>query len=154
MDMGPSLYNPKESILISIKKLIGFGDDYNAFDYDLIIHINSMFGYLRQLGVGIDRHFYITGANETWEQFWGGMEPNNMAITLLYQKTKITFDPPTSGVLHEALERQIKENEWRLWMESEERRRCHDCDGCQCSEKDDEDIDDDEFDEWYLKDSI
>lgn len=154
MDIGPVFYDPNSSILISIKKLIGFGEDYNAFDFDLIVHINSMFSYLRQLGVGYDRHFYITGANETWREFWGDMEPNHMALTLLYQKTRITFDPPASGVLHEALERQIKENEWRLWMESEERRRRYGFDECCCSDKDGGDIDDDELDEWYLKDSI
>lgn len=139
MDMGPVFYDPKYSILISIKKLIGFGDDYNAFDFDLIVHINSMLSYLRQLGVGPDRHFYITGASETWGDFWKGEEPNLLALTLVYQKTKITFDPPSSGVLHEALERQIKENEWRLWMETEERRRLNNA-LCCCAGEDDGDF--------------
>lgn len=116
------IYKPDDSILYSIKKLVGFDKDYGPFDIDLVTHINSMFSYFCQLGVGPNKEFNITGPSETWSDFWGDEEPVALARTLMYQKTRITFDPPTSGVLHEALERQIKENEWRLWMIAEERR--------------------------------
>ena len=117
-----NFYDPKSSILLTIKKVIGYTDDYNAFDFDIMVHVNSSLSELRQLGVGPDEEFHITGYSETWEDFWKDVEPNLLAVTLVYQKAKITFDPPTSGVLHEALERQISKNEWRLWMDFEERR--------------------------------
>ena len=111
----------KDSILTSTKKLIGLGPDYDAFNLDLVTHINSVLMIMHQLGVGPKEEFTITGPDETWDDFWGGEKPINLARTYLALKTRIIFDPPTSGVLHEALERQIEEVEWRLVREVEER---------------------------------
>ena len=58
-----------DSILNSIKKLIGLDPDYTEFDTDLIIHINSVFLDLEQLGAGSQEGFFIEGSTETWEDF-------------------------------------------------------------------------------------
>lgn len=103
-----------ESILISIKKMLGIAADYTAFDTDIIIHINSVFTILNQLGVCDSKHFSITDETEVWEDFLEDSENLNLVKSYIYLKVKLIFDPPQSGVLHEAMERQIKEFEWRL----------------------------------------
>lgn len=107
--------SPKDSILNTVKKMIGLDKSYHAFDMDLIIHINSVFMILNQLGVGDDKVFTIEGEEETWDDFFKGSEENpTLTKSYMYLKVKLLFDPPSTGVLHEAMERQIKEFEWRL----------------------------------------
>lgn len=104
-----------ESILGSIRKLIGGLDAATTpFDTDLILHINSVFNIVNQLGVGPKAPFQITGNTETWNDFFGDTEVINMVKSYMYLKVKLLFDAPTTGVLHEAMERQIQEFEWRL----------------------------------------
>lgn len=104
-----------KSILGSIRKLIGGLDaPETPFDVDLILHINSVFDIVNQLGVGPKEPFQITGDIETWDDFFGDTKVINMVKSYMYLKTKLLFDAPTTGVLHEAMERQIQEFEWRL----------------------------------------
>lgn len=112
-----------KSILGSIRKMIGgIADEESPFDPDLIIHINSVFAIVNQLGVGPKEPYSITDESETWDDFWGDNDVINMVKSYMYLKTKIIFDPPTSGVLHEALERQITEFEWRLSVQGDTNR--------------------------------
>lgn len=109
----------RDSILINTKKLLGIDKDYDVFDLDIIIHINSAFTVLQQLGVGPRKGFSISGEKETWSDFFGDSEPIEMVKSYLYLKTRLLFDPPNVGVLHEAMERQISEFEWRLNVQAE-----------------------------------
>lgn len=108
-----------DSILNTIKKLIGTDIDYGVFDIDLVVAINSAFMILNQLGVGPDKPFSITGPNETWKDFFGEEEIFALAKSYIYLRTKLLFDPPASGVLHEAVERQISEFEWRIHIQAD-----------------------------------
>lgn len=108
-----------ESILESIKKLIGIDKDYGAFDIDLIIAINGVFTVLNQLGVGPEKEFAITGPDETWLDFFGVTNAINLVKPYMYLKCKLIFDPPSTGVLHEAIERQISEFEWRIMIQAD-----------------------------------
>lgn len=108
-----------ESILTSIKKMIGVDKDYGAFDIDLIIAINGVFTILNQLGVGPEKEFTITGPDETWIDFFGVADAIGLVKPYMYLKTKLIFDPPSTGVLHEAMERQISEFEWRLAIQAD-----------------------------------
>lgn len=108
-----------ESILDSIKKMIGVDKDYGAFDVDLIIAINGVFTILNQLGVGPKKEFSITGPDETWLDFFGVTDAINLVKPYMYLKVKLIFDPPSTGVLHEAMERQISEFEWRLAIQAD-----------------------------------
>lgn len=108
-----------ESILLSIKKLVGMDQDYNAFDQDLIIAINGAFMILNQLGVGPLKPFHIKGANETWVDFSPSIHDIELVKDTVYLRTRLLFDPPSTGVLHEAMERQISEFEWRLMIQAE-----------------------------------
>ena len=105
-----------ESILSSIKKLLGIEESYTHFDTDLIIHINSVLMVLTQLGVGPTEGFVITSSTETWNQFLTNATTIKLEATKAYVflKVKLMFDPPTSSAVMEAYNRQISELEWRL----------------------------------------
>lgn len=105
-----------ESILSSIKKLLGIEESYTHFDTDLIIHINSVLMVLTQLGVGPSEGFVITGPSETWDKFLPDSNKIKLEATKSYVflKVKMLFDPPTSSAVMEAYNRQISEFEWRL----------------------------------------
>lgn len=107
------------SILETIKKLIGIDKDYGIFNIDLIVAINSSFMILNQLGVGPDKPFTITGSKETWSDFFGDEEIFSLAKSYIYLRARLLFDPPSSGVLHEAVERQISEFEWRMHVQAD-----------------------------------
>lgn len=102
-----------DSIFQSIKTLIGPGADDGSYDVDLLIHINSIFSVLTQLGVGPKEGFQITGELETWNDFLKDDPKLAMVKTYVYEKVRLVFDPPTSGPLLEALKADIKEFEWR-----------------------------------------
>lgn len=103
----------ENSILLSIKKLLGLDQNYNAFDTDVMISINTVFNILYQLGVS-KKPFFITGETETWTDYLGDRADLEAVKSLVYLRVRLLFDPPATGVLHEAMERQVKELEWRL----------------------------------------
>ena len=109
-----------DSILTSIKKLLGITAEYKQFDPDLIIHINSVFLILKQLGIGPEQGFSISGEYETWDQFLPEGSTNFEAVkSYMYIKVKLLFDPPTSSAVMEAMNRIASEYEWRLNVEAE-----------------------------------
>lgn len=103
-----------ESILTSIKKLLGISEEYTHFDSDLIMHINSVFMILNQLGVGPEDGFVITGSYETWDEFISNVLAIESVKSYVYLKVKLLFDPPSSSAVMESINRQISELEWRL----------------------------------------
>jgi len=104
----------ENSILISIKKLLGIDKDYVQFDQDIIININSALMSLTQLGVGPPSGFKIHGEEETWNDFIGERIDLESVKTYIYLKVRLTFDPPQSSYLIENIKEQLKEIEWRL----------------------------------------
>ena len=104
-----------ESILTSIKKLLGIAEEYEHFDNDIIMHINSVFMILTQLGVGPSRGFMITDSSSTWDDFLPEDSDNLQAVkTYMYMKVRLMFDPPTSSAVMESMNRMVNEFEWRL----------------------------------------
>lgn len=103
-----------ESILISVKKMLGITEEYEHFDADLIMHINSVFMILTQLGVGSDKGFVIKGKDETWADFIPEEKKLELVKSYMHLKVKLLFDPPMSSTVMEAMNRQISEFEWRL----------------------------------------
>ena len=113
-----------ESILTSIKKLIGITEDYKHFDTDLIIHINSVFMILSQMGIGPDNGFSITDETTTWNDYLPEDNKNFEAVkTYMHLKTRIVFDPPQSSSTMEAMKQTISELEWRLNVEAEQKKK-------------------------------
>ena len=104
-----------ESILQTIKRMIGPSMLSNEFDTDLVVHINSVLFDLNELGVGPSDGFVITGETETWEDLLGADVKYLEAVkTFIYLKVKMIFDPPTVGGVINAYEKLIKEYEWRI----------------------------------------
>jgi len=104
-----------DSILISIKKLLGIAEEYEHFDPDIIIHINTVFSILCQLGVGPEWGFQITDESQTWDEFLPYEDPRlNMVKTYIGTKVRLMFDPPQSSALKEAMTATISELEFRL----------------------------------------
>ena len=108
-----------ESILTSIKKLLGITDEYTHFDQDIIIHINSVFMVLNQLGVGPSEGFTIEDATACWSDFLADTTKHQAVKSYVYLKVKLLFDPPLSSAVIEATNRMINEYEWRLNVEAE-----------------------------------
>lgn len=109
-----------ESILTSIKKLLGIAEEYTHFDNDIIMHINSAFTTLTQLGVGPSEGFYIEDESTYWSDFIEDMTKVQAVKTYIYLKVKLVFDPGSVGSSTlAAYERQISELEWRLNMIAE-----------------------------------
>lgn len=103
-----------DSILESVKKLLGNGEGYDYFDPDIIMCINSAFGTCQQLGVGPAEGFSITGPDETWDDFSTDKTIQNFVKPYVFKKVKLAFDPPQSSFVLEAYKQQIAEEEWRM----------------------------------------
>lgn len=103
-----------DSILNTIKRLLGLEEDYPAFDTDVIVNINTYLGVLNQLGVGKEG-FAIEDDTATWADFLEDSPvPLAEAKTYVYLRVRQAFDPPASGVLMSAIDKQIEELGWRM----------------------------------------
>ncbi len=104
-----------ESILTSIKKLLGITEEYEHFDTDIIMHINSAFSVLTQLGVGPQKGFRIEDDGTEWSEFLLDDFRLEMVKTYVYLKVRLAFDSTNlSSAVIESLNRQISELEWRI----------------------------------------
>lgn len=103
-----------DSILTSIKKLLGITEEYEHFDTDIVMYINSAFSVLTQLGVGPKNGFRIEDESSDWSEFLNDDPRLELVKTYVYLKVKLAFDPPLSSAVIEAINRQISELEWRI----------------------------------------
>ena len=112
------LYTPSEpigdGILRTVRKYLGMDDEYTYFDDDLIVHINSVFSILNQLGVGPTEGFEIQDDLAQWDEFVSDEDYLEDVKTYVCLKVRLLFDPPTSSAAMEAISRSIDELEWRL----------------------------------------
>ena len=107
-----------ESILTSTKKLLGITEEYEHFDADIIMHINSVFMILTQLGVGPSEGFSIKDKSTTWNEFVSDNQLESVK-SYMHMKVKLMFDPPLSSAVMECMNRMISEFEWRLNIAAE-----------------------------------
>lgn len=119
--MSTNTFNVEDSILLSVRKLIGGEENSDAFDTDLIIHINSVLEILHQLGVGPEEGYMITGPTETWEDFLGDNKSKfRSCLSYMYVRVKLLFDPPSSSFTIDSFTNIQKELEWRLTVDVDE----------------------------------
>lgn len=109
----------QESILTSIKKLLGITADYKHFDTDIIMHINSVFMILMQFGLGPEDGFSISDDSATWSDFIVDKKWLEAVKSYVYLRVRLLFDPPQNGTLMNAMEKQIAEFEWRCMVEKD-----------------------------------
>ena len=108
-----------DSILLSIKSMLGIDANMNAFDFEIIQHVNAAFTTVHQLGVGPTDSFQIEGSDDIWSDFSTDPKLVNLARSYIYKKVRLAFDPPTNSFLNTSIENQIKEDEFRLNMYGE-----------------------------------
>ena len=103
-----------DRILESVKKVLGIAPEYLAFDQDIVMHINSAFSVLHQLGVGPDEPFMIEDETATWTEFLGTERGVNAVKSYVYLRVRLLFDPPATSFALGAMEKQIEELGWRI----------------------------------------
>lgn len=103
-----------DSILRTVKKLVGIDESYDAFDLDIITHINSALSTLNQLGIGPEEGFMIDDDTATWDQLLGDDNRLNSVKSLIGLKVRVVFDPPATSFTLDAFNKQIEELQWRL----------------------------------------
>lgn len=103
-----------DSILDTVKKMLGVDLVDDSFDMELIIFINDVFSKLNQLGVGPTTTYVIDDRLDKWTDFLLDRADLNMVRTYMYLQVRITFDPPTNPSLLENMMKRIQEYEWRL----------------------------------------
>lgn len=107
----------KDSILKSIKKMLGIYPEVTAFDDELILHINSVIASLSQMGIGpSDSGYSITSSTNLWTELLGSDKRLESIKSYIYMKVRLIFDPPIQSSVIEAFERQIKEFEYRNYV--------------------------------------
>lgn len=107
-----------DSILRSVKKMLGVADGDNFFDEELIMYINSAFAVLTQLGVGPAEGFSIQDESSVWTDFVSDMTIVELTKSYMKLKVRLLFDPPTSSSVMDSMNRMISEYEWRLNVQS------------------------------------
>ena len=108
-----------QSILDSIKKVLGIDASYDVFDPDIIMHTNTIFANLNQLGIGPEAGFQIEDDQSTWRDFLADDINFNNVKTYVYLKVRLLFDPPQNSGTVNAMNEQIKELEWRMYVKGE-----------------------------------
>lgn len=110
----------EQSILKSVKKILGVDPTVTTFDDDILTHINSAFSTLRQIGIGPVDGFMVEDDEAMWVDFIGATPLLTQVKTYVCLKVRIVFDPPTTSYLIGAINDQIRELEWRLNEEREQ----------------------------------
>lgn len=108
-----------DSILLTIKKLLGVSEEYTTFDIDIMVHINSALSILTQLGVGPNDGFAISGSESSWSDFVSDTSTLEMIKTYIYLRVRLLFDPPSNSFVTTSIEKTISELEWRLQVAAE-----------------------------------
>lgn len=101
------------SILDTILKLLGPEGDYEHFGPDVMVHINSAFERLCDLGIGPRVPFYIESNIEPWSAFQT-QSPLRRVIRFIYLYVKIIFDPPSNTSVLETYKQELDKLEWTL----------------------------------------
>jgi len=111
-----------ESILLTIKSLLGISKEYDGYDLDIILAINTAFTTLTQLGIGPSGGYSIGSLDDKWVDFFGDV-PNAPAMeaikSYIYLKSRLLFDPPGNSFLVNAIDNQLSQLEWRLQVLNE-----------------------------------
>lgn len=103
-----------DSILTTVKQACGMTDSFTAYDNDIIMHTNTVFMTLRQMGVGPATPFSIRDKYATWNDFTENVEALEAVKTYVCYKVRLIFDPPQSSTVMQAIKDTISECEWRL----------------------------------------
>jgi hypothetical protein len=104
----------EQSILNSVKKLLGITPRYDVFDDDILIHVNASLVVLAQLGVESAANVYVSDDTTHWNDLNIPADQLQIVKSYLPLKVRLLFDPPATSFLIEAVEKQLVEYEWRI----------------------------------------
>lgn len=113
----------KDSILVTVKKLMNIDPEEQAFDTDIVLLINSEFMVLKQLGIGPENGFSISDYNEKWSDFTNDKDLIDTLKIYVALRVRMLFDPPASSIVADAINSRISECEWRLNVQAETNRK-------------------------------
>ena len=106
-----------ESILDTIKQLLGIPADDDSFDTDVKVNINAAIFTLSQIGIGPSNGYIVTSNTQMWNDYIGSSLINLEGVkNYIYLKTKLVFDPPTNSTTIQAINDSLKELEWRMQL--------------------------------------
>lgn len=109
------------TIIEDLRKLLGENINQEAFDTDIMIHLNSVFLSLYQFGYTNKGKVIVVDKNTTWDDLKAMDDKFTEAVkSYIFLKIKIIFDPPSSSFVLETYKQQILEYEWRLVAFKEE----------------------------------
>lgn len=111
-----------DSILLSIKKLLGIDASYTIFDGDIMLHINTAFTILNQIGIGPEEGYMIDSEYQYWDEYTDDINLN-MVKSFIFLNVKINFDPPSSTALLDSMNRTINELTWRLELQGQSKNK-------------------------------
>lgn len=112
----------ENSILNSVKKMIGIMPEYTDYDDTIIAHINTIFMNLNMMGIGPENYFSISDDTATWDEFITGNSQNLEAIrTYVGIKVRLMFDPPSNSFVIDSLNKQLAEIEYRIYVIADNR---------------------------------
>ena len=104
-----------DSILTSIKKMLGIVEADEAFDSEIIMHINTAFMVLEQLGIGPAGGFSISDKTATWSEYWPDARRFEAVKSYVYLRVKLLFDSTNlNSYVIQSINQQIEEYQWRL----------------------------------------
>lgn len=108
----------EDSILNSIKGMLGIQGEDDGFDQEILININTVLSFLYQIGVGEPKH--ILGAEETWNDiFQDDSDLIDLIKSYTFLRVRVIFDPPSSSYVLNSYIEQIDELEWRIHIQAE-----------------------------------
>lgn len=106
-----------DSILNTVKMALGVEADYTGFDTNILLDINSAISNLNQLGIGPVNGFVVKSDRENWKDLLGDSILLESSKSYILDKVRLSFDPPSNSYLVDAIEKQIRELEWRLMVQ-------------------------------------
>lgn len=115
----PNDITDKDSVLGTVKKLLGIERDYDVYDLDILVHINTAGMTLQQLGVTSESGIDVDGYDTIWTDLVIDVTRLPAVKTYISAYVKLVFDPPKSSFGLDALQKTITELEWRLRSEAE-----------------------------------
>lgn len=109
-----------DSILVTLRNLLGIEEGTTAFDLDIITALNATLMTLNQLGIGPDTGLFVSDESTTWSDVFGLRQDLNALQQYVYLKVRLLFDPPATSTVQNALRESVNEIEWRLGVQADD----------------------------------
>lgn len=107
------------SVLDDIKLFLGLDPEDDSFDVEILVHLNTGFAMLTELGVGPPEGVHITDRSTKWSDVYENPRLDHVR-GIVGIHTRLLFDPPMNSFVTASLERLLEEMKYRVADESRE----------------------------------